>query len=211
MNPNTSTWPSGVMGMIKMMMKGMKVSRSRAVRLRADTSRGLRRPPSAALLNRRPGEGRQVVEERRWWLCGGQQWCTGQSTGHRAMTCDSGKCNSTRQPSGQPQILGMQNCCCVAHAPGGALATRCPVTTGTCTVKQHVLVCPSQPVASQSPYRYQQPCRQPVYSTELLGRALPLVPSPQTRTHLHCPRRRPAGAGPAAGSLCPPSACRCSP
>ncbi len=41
MNPNTSTWPSGDSGMMRMMVKGMKVSRSRAVRRSADTSRGL--------------------------------------------------------------------------------------------------------------------------------------------------------------------------
>mmetsp|Transcript_7250 Transcript_7250/g.15818 ORF Transcript_7250/g.15818 Transcript_7250/m.15818 type:complete len:295 (+) Transcript_7250:2142-3026(+) len=49
MKPNTSTWPRGVRGTSRMMVKGMKVSRSRAVRLRADTSRGFRVPPSAAL------------------------------------------------------------------------------------------------------------------------------------------------------------------
>jgi hypothetical protein len=42
MNPNTRTWPRGVRGMMRMMVKGMNVSRSRAVRRMADTSRGLR-------------------------------------------------------------------------------------------------------------------------------------------------------------------------
>lgn len=46
MRLNTSTWPRGVRGMMRMMVKGMKVSRSRAVRRRADTSRGFRVPPA---------------------------------------------------------------------------------------------------------------------------------------------------------------------
>ncbi len=48
MKPKTSTWPSGLSGMMRMMVKGIKVSRSRAVRRSADTSRGLSVPPAAA-------------------------------------------------------------------------------------------------------------------------------------------------------------------
>ncbi len=37
MKPKTRTWPSGVMGTMRMMAKGMKVRRSRAVRRSAVT------------------------------------------------------------------------------------------------------------------------------------------------------------------------------
>lgn len=41
MKPKIKTWPTGVSGAMRMTAKGMKVSRSRAVRRRACTSRGL--------------------------------------------------------------------------------------------------------------------------------------------------------------------------
>ena len=45
-SPKMSTCPSGVSGMMRMMVKGMKASTSRAVRRRASTSRGLSVPPA---------------------------------------------------------------------------------------------------------------------------------------------------------------------
>lgn len=42
MREKTSTWPTGVRGMMRMMVKGISVSRSLAVRRSVRTSRGLR-------------------------------------------------------------------------------------------------------------------------------------------------------------------------
>mmetsp|Transcript_39268 Transcript_39268/g.116819 ORF Transcript_39268/g.116819 Transcript_39268/m.116819 type:complete len:214 (+) Transcript_39268:3778-4419(+) len=64
MSENTSTCPSGEIGMIRMMVKGMNVSTSRAVRRSDDTSRGLSVPPSAARIKRRPALFRSEPSSR---------------------------------------------------------------------------------------------------------------------------------------------------
>jgi hypothetical protein len=45
MNPNTSTCPRGVRGMMRMMVKGTNASKSCAVRRSAETSLGFKVPP----------------------------------------------------------------------------------------------------------------------------------------------------------------------
>lgn len=45
-NPNTSTWPTGVRGMIRIAINGIKVKRSRKVLLRVATSLGFNVPPA---------------------------------------------------------------------------------------------------------------------------------------------------------------------
>mmetsp|Transcript_10523 Transcript_10523/g.21675 ORF Transcript_10523/g.21675 Transcript_10523/m.21675 type:complete len:352 (+) Transcript_10523:1037-2092(+) len=63
MKEKTRTWPTGVMGRIRITMKGTKVRRSRAVRRSVSTSRGCSVPPSKARQKSFPQVARSVTSK----------------------------------------------------------------------------------------------------------------------------------------------------